>query len=455
MSMGSAAPAGAVDNVVARIERLPTSWWHVKTRIIVGIATFFDAFDALAIATVLPVLVPLWKLTGPQIGFMISAGFLGQLVGALLFGWIGERFGRMPAMIGSIAVFGVMSLVCAFAWDYNSLLVFRTLQGIGLGGEVPIAAVYISELTRARHRGRFVLLYELVFPIGLVTASTVAVWVVPNLGWQAMFWIGALPAILALFLRALLPESPRWLAVHGRTAEADAALSLIERETEKATGQPLPPVQPVVATRDQRASLSDLFGPTYLRRTLVVWVIWFAAYFINYGLVIWLPTIFRTVYKLPLDVSLRYGMITQIAGLVGTFICALTIDRVGRRPYFAVSFAVAAVSLGMLAMQTSPTAEQIVIHVAAAYFFISTVNIGVYLYTPELYPTRTRALGVGTATAWLRLASMIGPTAVGYMIGGGLQSVFWMFASAAVVAAVITGAFAIETKGRVLEEVSP
>ena len=92
-------------------------------------------------------------------------------------------------------------------------------------------------------------------------------------------------------------------------------------------------------------------------------------------------------------------------------------------------------------------------HVAAAYFFISTINIGAYLYTPELYPTRSRALGVGTATAWLRFASMIGPTAVGFMIGGGLQSVFWMFASAAVIAAVITGAFAIETKGRVLEEV--
>ncbi|MFL4968735.1 MAG: MFS transporter, partial [Xanthobacteraceae bacterium] len=119
--MDSAAPASAVDNVVARIERLPTSWWHVKTRIIVGVATFFDAFDAIAIATVLPVLVPLWKLSGPDIGFMISAGYVGQLIGALLFGWIGERYGRMPAMIGSITLFAVMSFVCAFAWDYNSL----------------------------------------------------------------------------------------------------------------------------------------------------------------------------------------------------------------------------------------------------------------------------------------------------------------------------------------------
>src|ERR1700752_4904006 len=100
---GWRAPAGPVDDVGARIERLPTSWWHVRTRIIVGVATFFDAFDALPIATVLPVLVPMWKLTQPQIGIFISAGFFGQLAGSLRFGWIAERFGRMPAMIWSIA----------------------------------------------------------------------------------------------------------------------------------------------------------------------------------------------------------------------------------------------------------------------------------------------------------------------------------------------------------------
>src|SRR6185295_18641820 len=192
---------GSVDDIVARLERLPPSWWQVKARIIVGVATFFDAFDALAIATILPVIVPLWKLTPPQIGFMISASFVGQLIGALLFGWIAERFGRMTAMVWSIALFAVMSLVCALAWDYDSLLVLRTIQGIGLGGEVPVAAVFISELTRAQGRGRFVLLYELVFPIGLVMAALVGLWVVPHLGWQYMFVIGALPAFLALVLR--------------------------------------------------------------------------------------------------------------------------------------------------------------------------------------------------------------------------------------------------------------
>ena len=141
-------PETTVGEIVARVERLPVSWWHVKTRIIVGVATFFDAFDALAIASVLPVLVPMWKLTPPQIGLLISVGFFGQLIGAIFLGWIAEKYGRMTGMIWSIATFAVMSFVCAFAWNYESFLVLRFLQGVGLGGEVPIAAVYISELAK-------------------------------------------------------------------------------------------------------------------------------------------------------------------------------------------------------------------------------------------------------------------------------------------------------------------
>jgi MFS transporter, putative metabolite:H+ symporter len=453
--MSDIAAPSAVDDIVARVERLPTSWWQIKARMIVGTATFFDAFDALAIASVLPVVAPLWKLTQPQTGLLISAGFLGQLVGALLFGWFAERHGRMPAMVWSIALFSVMSLVCALAFDYWSLLIFRTIQGIGLGGEVPVAAVFISELAKARGRGRFVLLYELVFPIGLVAASLAGLWVVPRLGWQYMFVIGALPGLLALVLRRLLPESPRWLAVRGRHAEAEAAMKLIESETQRATGQPLPPPKPVVSTLKKPASLADLFGPLYLRRTLVVWVIWFCAYSVNYGLAIWLPTVYRTIFKLPLEQSLSYGLITQAVGLLGTLICALVIDHVGRRLWFACSFAAAALALAALAMYPTPTAEQVLACMTIAYFFISSVNIGVYLYTPELYPTRVRAVAVGTATAWLRFASIIGPTVVGTMIASGLPAVFLTFATVAGLAAAITAMFAVETKGRVLEEASP
>ncbi len=443
------------EEVVARIERLPVSWWHVKTRIIIGTATFFDAFDSLAIASVLPALVPMWKLTPPQIGLLISAGFLGQLLGAMFFGWIAERYGRITGMVWSIGTFAIGSLVCAFAWSYESLLVFRLIQGFGLGGEVPIAAVYISELARSNSRGRFVMVYELIFPVGIVAASLLGLWIVPKLGWQYMFIIGAIPAVMVLFLRRVLPESPRWLATAGRFAEAETAISYIERQTQKATGQPLPPPQTAIKVDAKRASLADLFGPTYLRRTLVVWLIWFTSYLVNYGLAIWMPTIYRTVFKLPLDVSLQYGLITTAIGFVGAAIAALSIDRIGRKTLFTVALAGAAASLLLLSTIANPTAEQVLTHISIAYFFVSPINLGVYLYTPELYPTRVRALAVGTATAWLRLASMIGPTTVGFLIASGLQSVFLSFGLMVLITAIITWFFAVETKKRLLEQVSP
>jgi len=450
-----AANSAMVDDVVARIERLPISSWHVKARVIIGVATFFDAFDALAIAFVLPVLAPLWKLGAPQVGLMISIGYLGQLGGALLFGWLAQRYGLVRAMVWSVLLFALMSLGCALAWDYQSLLAFRLLQGIGLGGEVPIAAVYISEITRAKGRGRFVLLYELVFPVGLVAAGVLGRWVIPHLGWQYMFVIGALPAVLALFMQRLLPESPRWLAARGRDAEAETALAYIEHETEQATGKSLPPPAAVAGAAQRPASWADLFGPQYLRRTLVVWVIWFAAFLVTYGLTVWLPTIYRTVFKLSLEQSLQYGLITQIAGLLGTLTCALTIDRWGRRPWFALAFTGAAAALGALWLIGADTPQVVLLMVSIAFFFSSILSIGVYLYTPELYPTRARAIGVSAATAWLRLASMIGPGAVGMMMVGGLDKVFLAFGIVAALAAVITGLFAVETKGRILEEVSP
>ncbi len=463
---GIAAGKGSIDDVVARIERLPISPWHVRTRIIIGVATFFDAFDALAIAFVLPVLVPAWHLNGPKIGLMISAGYLGQLVGALFFGWVAERYGRVTAMIWSILIFAVMSLACALAWDYQSLVAARTVQGFGLGGEVPVAAAYISELARAKGRGRFVLLYELVFPVGLVSAGLIGAWVVPRFGWQWMFIIGAIPAFVAFFMQRLLPESPRWLATCGRTRDAQAALEWIERETEKSTGRPLPmprPPSPFPALRagegregeERPASWSDLFGPLYLRRTLVVWVIWFATYFFNYGLVVWLPTIYTTVFKLPLQQSLQYGLITQAVGFLGALTCALSIDRVGRRPWFAFAFAINAVALGTLVMLGTNSPQRVLAFVSSGYFFVSVLSIGVYVYTPELYPTRVRAIAVGTATAWLRFASILGPGIVGFFVGSGLGSVFLVFAAVAVVGAVVTALFAVETKGRILEDVSP
>src|SRR5258708_33222012 len=192
--------------VAARIERLPLSSWLVRTGIIIGTATFFDAFDALSIAYILPVIVPLWKITPPETGFLIYAGFFGQLFGALFFGWYAERYGRMKALIASIATFAILSFACAFSWDYASLLILRTLQGFGLGGEVPVAATYIGELAKAKGRGRFVLIFELVFPCGILAASVLGLWLVPSFGWPSVVFRGAIPPGVVPVLPPLLSQ---------------------------------------------------------------------------------------------------------------------------------------------------------------------------------------------------------------------------------------------------------
>jgi MFS transporter, putative metabolite:H+ symporter len=451
-------PDGATPaDVLARIERLPLSSWQIGTRIIVGAATFFDAFDALAIAYVLPVIVPLWKLAPAQIGTLISFGFFGQLIGALVGGSLAERFGRRPVIVVAVLWFGVFSLACGFAWSYQSLLVLRFLQGLGLGAEVPVAATYISELAKAGGRGRFVLLFELVFPLGLLAAAVLGRWIVPTFGWQYLFFVGGIPALFALVMMRNLPESPRWLASRGRAAEAADAIAFIEKQVERATGKPLPTITPVsqpVATK--RASWSDLFGGIYLRRTLVIWVCWFAAYFANYGLATWLPTVYQSVFKLPLDQALTYGLAAPMAGLTTSLACALLIDTIGRRIWFAAAFAGAAVGFLALWWVGPTTAERVLVLTTLAYMCISTLSLALYLYTAELYPTRVRALGTATATAWLRLASILGPQVVGFVIaGGGLGNVFLVFGLVVLFASVTVALFATETKARVLEEISP
>jgi MFS transporter, putative metabolite:H+ symporter len=467
MSVSQVAPphiaAGGTrpEDILARIERLPLSAWQIRTRIIVGTATFFDAFDALSITYVLPVVVPAWKLTPGAIAWLISAGFVGQLVGALVGGWLAERFGRRPVIVGAVLWFGLFSLACGWAWDYESLLVLRLLQGLGLGAEVPVAATYISELARAKGRGRFVLLFELVFPIGLVAVAIMGRWIVP-IGWQYLFFIGGIPALFALFMMRNLPESPRWLASRGRIAEAAEALAFIERAVVAASGKPLPPAEAALSdgglklSVERNATWTELFSAVYLRRTLVIWVAWFATYFVNYGLTTWLPTIYRGVFGLPLADALNYGLITQACGLVTSFTCALLIDRVGRRIWFATAFAGAAAALLTLWWIGPSSAERILVAAILTNLCVSTLSLALYLYTAELYPTRVRALGTSTGTAWLRLASIIGPQVFGNTVGSGsIGGAFLVFGLVALAASVVVALFAVETKSRVLEEISP
>jgi putative MFS transporter len=394
---------GPIETLVARIERLPISRKLTMIRVIVGAATFFDAYTVLAIAFAVPQLVSEWKLAPSQVGMILSAGYAGQLIGALLFGWLAEKFGRLRILFFTIILFTCMDIACLFAWGAASMIAFRFFQGIGTGGEVPVASAYINEFIGAHRRGRFFLLYEVIFPVGLMFAGAIGYFLVPVYGWRVMFIIGLVPSILTIPLR--------W---------------------------------------------RELFKGLYFKRTFMLCALWLCAYLVNNGLITWLPTLYRQVFELPLQTSLAYGFTTSAFGVAASILCALFIDKAGRKPWYSVAFLLGALPLVILAYLGATSATQVLILATCAYAIIQTISFSLYLYSAELYPTRLRSIGTGLGSAWLRIGSSIGPILVGsVMVDFGIEYVFATFAVVAVLGGIVTIRFAVETKGRVLEELSP
>ncbi len=200
----------------------------------------------------------------------------------------------------------------------------------------------------------------------------------------------------------------------------------------------------------------DLFKGLYGKRTVVIWLLWICAYFITYGLTAWAPSLFRTVYKLPLQQSLTYGFVLQGIGLIGAFATVWLLDAIGRKRLFSIGFLVGCLPLLAFIFLGQVSAEEVLTLVCIGFAFITPLALGLATYTAESYPNHMRALGGGVAGAWQRGASMVGPLAVGFVLSNwGLNAVFVMFGVSALIGGLVCVSFAVETRGRVLEEVSP
>jgi MFS transporter, putative metabolite:H+ symporter len=452
--------AASPSELIARLERTPFSRWHRKARIVMGSATFFDAYNALSLAFALPVLIGPWHITPAQIGVLLGASYVGQLAGALLFGWLAEKYGRVSSAAGAVAIMSVMNLVCALAGSFNALLVCRIVQGIGVGGEMPVAAAYINELSRAQGRGRFFLLYEMIFPLGLMAAGQIGAWLVPIFGWKIMFLIGGIPGLLITGLVARLPESPRWLVSQGRLEDAEKIIGKIESSVSRgarATAQPEPALPAAAASLVPtlaQGRWSEVLSAAYRGRTTVVWALWACSYFVSNGLNNWMPSLYNTIYHLPLQQSLRAASMTNVAQVALLLVCALVIDRAGRRNWMVTALLASAALLALLGFVAAQSVIAVMILATVSYGAVGSANAVLYLYTPEIYPTRMRAIATGLATSWLRLTSAIGPPIVGLMVGSaGVGSVFIMFAAVSFAGAIVARQM-IETRGRKLEEIA-
>jgi len=425
--------------------------WRLRTWVpyLLGLMMLFDSWDGICIAFTLPSIANEWGLGPVQSGWLISAGYGGQFIGAVACGAWAERQGRLPVLKPIVIVMCLLAIACGFAQNYGQLVAIRLIQGITIGGALPVAISYINEIAPAKTRGRFFGTFQFLMLSGYGLSSLSSAYVVPNFGWRAMFMLGAAPLLLVPFLYGL-PESPRWLAARGRLDEALQALRKLGGHPVEADARTDTSIQ---QTMDKRPTPAVLITPQYRRRTTVTWLLWFLTSLVSFGLVTWVPSIYVSVFKIPIAQSLQYSAIASIFIFVIPLVLRQTIDVVGRRLPAILGAAIGGAALVSLAFVDHSLTKLIVTLTITGQVGASIGSMVLWPYTAEVYETRVRALALGSASSLARGASMLTPLAVGGVLAmtGQIAPVFMIFGVSAVIAALLWVFATKETAGRDLD----
>ncbi len=446
--------------VADRLDRLPLCGFHYRLLFLSGLGWLFDSMDGGLMSFVLARLKVEWHLGPDQIAIASSAGLAGMFLGGAVAGSLADRFGRKMVFQTTLLIFSIFTGLCALAQGFVSLVLLRFLVGLGLGGELPVAAALVSEFAPAKHRGRLVVLLESFWAFGWAAAATIAELLARrtetagySFPWRTAFLIGALPALYVFVLRRALPESPRYLSSRGRLDQAEAVLRSIEKDSGVPPGAALVPDTDEASTT-RRARLGDLFGPGLARRTVTLWLLWFAMAYSYYGIFTWLPTLL-VGQGFPLATSFRFTLIITLAQIPGYFTAAYLVEKIGRKATLTPFMLLCA--LGSSFFGSARTEHDLIFWGCLLSFF----NLGAwgvtYGYTPELYPTWLRGTGTGFAAAFGRIGGILAPLVVGKMMGnrgGGFTAVFVMFAAVLAIGSVSIAVLGEETRGRTLEEIS-
>ena len=436
--------------LVARLERLPFSRWHRSLFVLCFLGVMFDATDFALFGMALPPVAREFGLNQAQAGLLATVGLVGAFLGALFWGTISDYIGRRTAFASTIGIFSLFTGLVGASWNVLSLAIFRFISNFGLGGAVPVALTIASEFSPGRLRGRMAGGMLVGFPSGLALAAAVAYFVMPTYGWRAVFLVGVAPAVLLFFVSIVIPESVRYLLSRGRVAEAEATVAMIEA---KALAGAAPPAAPgvAVAAEPRGVTVLELLTPERRKRTILLWIVSFCFLWASNGIIFMLPTIL-VQRGFPLTQILVFLFVQAIAAIVGYAACGVLVDRFGRRPVLFLYYFVGAFFHLWFAEATG-------IWIYFAIAAVGWVNPGVYgangVYVSELYPTHLRATAVGWFFGIGRIGSFLAPTVVGYMLYFGAGAyVLHTFALTFLIAAVALWFIGIETKGKVLEQIT-
>jgi MFS family permease len=464
-----------LSDVPARLDRLPWSGFHRLVVAALGITWILDGLEVTLAGSVAAALQtsPRLHLTAEQVGLTGSAYLIGAVLGSLYFGHLTDRLGRKKLFNVTLGVYLAATAATAFSWNFESFLFFRFLTGAGIGGEYSAINSAIQELIPARLRGRTDLAINGSFWIGAAAGALVSVplldhtLVGPDLGWRLAFGSGAVLGLFILYLRRFLPESPRWLMIHGREGEARTVVEEIEARVIASGHRELPPYEPTLSLGDPHhltlGSVARTLLKHYPDRTALGLVLMASQAFIYNAIFFTYALVLTKFYGVAADRVGLYILPFALGNFLGPLLLGPLFDTVGRKPMIAITYTLSGVLLAVTAQlfqmgllsATTQTALW-----TAVFFFASAAASAAYLTVGECFPLEIRALTIALFYAFGTLLGGVGgPWLFGVLIqhGGRGEIVYGYFFGAAVMvlAALVELRLGVKAERRSLEDVAP
>ena len=432
-------------DIPARLDRLPWSRFHWLVVAALGASWAIDGLEVTLKGAVSGVLQDpgTLGLSSTQIGFAASAYLLGAVIGALVCGHLTDRHGRARLFFITMSIYLTGTLLTAASWDFFSLCAFRALTGFGIGGEYAAINSAIDELIPARVRGRVNLIINGSFWLGAVAGSAATVVLLDpdmlpvDVGWRAGFAIGAAAGFLVLFARRFIPESPRWLAIHGYPARAEQAVAAIEARVERDIGTRLAAAGESIAIRPRtHTGLRTVFETMfehYRRRSALCFVLITSQAFLYNAIFFTYALVLTRFYDVPTAHTGLYLMPFAIGNFLGPLLLGHLFDTAGRRIMIASTYALSGLLLlatGWLFMQGHLSAYGQTALWSVIFFFASAAASSAYLTASEVFPLELRALAIAVFYALGTAAGGVAaPWLFGALIGTGERmAVFYGYA---------------------------
>lgn len=453
--------------ISARLDRLPSSPYLWRLVVLLSLGAFFEIYDiGLSAPLSLGLLksgvfhrgaAGLFGLTD-QASFL-AATFAGLWVGTLGFSAIADRLGRRPIFTVALLWYAVATVIMGLQTSAIAIDLWRLIAGVGVGMELVAIDCYLAELMPKALRGRAFAASVSIQFLSTPVVALLAWRLIPTgwmgvEGWRWMAFVPGIGAVLVWWIRRALPESPRWLAAHGRLAEADAVTAAIEARVAKETGRPLPPPEAEPPPAQGQGTFLEMWRPPYRRRTVTLTVFHLFQTVGYFGFANWLPLLLLS-QGVTLGKTLAYGVAVAIVPPIAPALFAIISDRVERKWLIVAGALLAAVfGLGLSSMrQTSgmPLFVALGVGLAAANTLMS---MSYHTYQSEVFPTHIRARAVGFVYSFSRLSALFSSYLIAIILDrSGSLGVFVLISGAMVVVALAIGGFGPRTRGIALDAI--